>query len=126
MPGRIYQISISISSSTPMRSLTWVRTNSIRRSTSSLVVPGSGDDEIGVDVADFGPADFGAFESGLLDQVAARRPSGFLKMRPIFSSRDGCLVFHDPERLHAFGQFGAVFAFEGECARRMTRSSMLL
>ena len=94
----------------PVAPSTRSRTTSISRSTSWLVAPLVGDDEVGVPVAHFGLAIAGILQSGLVDQHAGAHAARVLEdaAGALVSQRLVGLL-DDPLLLHALGQlFGVV------------------
>ncbi len=89
----------------PRRSLTWSRTRSISRSTSLAGAVGLGDDEVGMAVADHGPADSRSFEPCPLDQFACTDAARVLEhaARALMSHGLAGLA-DDPLLLQALGQ----------------------
>ncbi len=112
----IYQISISVSSSTPNRSRTWVCTNSIKRSTWSLLSTSANNNEIPVLLADFSATDFGTFEPRLFDQIGGSHATGILENAShTLITRRLLRFLDDPQGLHPFGQFHAIFPLQRKC-----------
>ena len=101
----------------PSRSCTRSRTRSISCSTSWLVAPGLGDDEVGVPIADFRLADARALQPGLFDQHAGAHAARVLE------NAAGALMaqrlagfLDDPLLLHPLGQLFGIILFELERA----------